>query len=141
MLLYQTTQLQKHRLPRFNPNSTGLLMVATQQRMRSWPLTSLTILARTRPPWRATLNCLQRRFFLQSYCTKHFGERKLQAYLADLWMNVHNFCKIFKEEVEEIFRKEHLQKTWLHLGNGMLPCSYWLHDDSSSRSSLTKFIV
>ena len=73
--------------------------------------------------------------------TKHFGERKSQADLADLWMNVHNFCKIFKEEVEEIFRKEHLQKTWLHLGNGMLPCSYWLHDDSSSRSSLTKFIA
>lgn len=37
--------------------------------------------------------------------TKHFGERKPQAHLADLWMNVGNVCKIFKEKVEENFPK------------------------------------
>lgn len=73
--------------------------------------------------------------------TKHFGERKPQAHLADLWINVGNVCKIFKEEVEEIFRKEHLQKTWLHLGNSILPCSHWLDHDSSPRLWLTKLIA
>ncbi|KAK3174454.1 hypothetical protein OEA41_001700 [Lepraria neglecta] len=63
--------------------------------------------------------------------TKHFGERKSQADLADLWMNIRNFCKIFKEEVEEIFRKEHLQKTWLHLGNDEQQISHEIHRNGS----------
>ena len=41
-------------------------------------------------------------------------ERKGQDDLQYLWTEVRHVSKQFREEIEEIFRIEHLPKTWLH---------------------------
>lgn len=40
---------------------------------------------------------------------------KSQDELTYAWTTVRHVCRQFKEEVEEIFRTEHVPKTWLHL--------------------------
>ena len=50
--------------------------------------------------WRITLHYLR--------------DRKSQDELTYLWTTVRHVCRQFKEEMEEIFRMEHLPKTWLH---------------------------
>ena len=45
-------------------------------------------------------------------------ERKSQDELQYLWTEVRRVSKQFQEEIEEIFRTEHLPKTWLHFDTG-----------------------
>ncbi len=47
-------------------------------------------------------------------------ERKGQDDLQYLWTEVRHVSKQFREEIEEIFRIEHLPKTWLHFDTGEL---------------------
>ena len=44
----------------------------------------------------------------------YLRERKSQEELAYLWLKARLVSRQFKQEIEEIFRTEHLPKTWLH---------------------------
>ena len=47
-------------------------------------------------------------------------DRKSQADLQYLWTEVRHVSKQFQEEIEAIFRTEHLPKTWLHFDTSEL---------------------
>ena len=51
---------------------------------------------------------------LWSITTGNFRHRKSPDELEYLWTAVRHVSRQFKEEVEDIFRTEHLPKTWLH---------------------------
>ena len=52
---------------------------------------------------------------LWSMTTRNFRHRKSPDELTYLWTTVRRVSRQFKEEIEEIFRTEHLPKTWLHV--------------------------
>lgn len=60
-------------------------------------------------------------------------ERQSQEELTYLWTTARHVCRQFKEEIEEIFRTEHLPKTWLYIDNR----ESW-HTYSSCPSALSK---
>lgn len=45
-------------------------------------------------------------------------DRKSQAELAYLWTTVRQVSKDFEREIEKLFLKEHLGKTWIHADCG-----------------------
>ena len=49
--------------------------------------------------------------------TQNFRCRKSPDELSYLWTTVRQVSKQFQEDVEDIFRSEHLPKTWLHIDN------------------------
>lgn len=49
---------------------------------------------------------------------QNFRQRKSQDELAYLWTTVRYVSRQFRNEIEEIFRTEHLPKTWLHIDTG-----------------------
>ena len=52
-----------------------------------------------------------------SITLNNFREYQTQEELAYLWTTARHVSRQFKEEIEEIFRTEHLPKTWLHVDN------------------------
>lgn len=50
--------------------------------------------------------------------TQNFRHRKSPEDLTYLWTNVRQVSRQFKQEIEELFRTEHLPKTWLHIDTG-----------------------
>lgn len=52
---------------------------------------------------------------LWSITMQNFRHRKSPDELTYLWTTLRHVSRQFKEEIETIFRTEHLPKTWLHL--------------------------
>lgn len=52
---------------------------------------------------------------LWSLTIKNFRHRKSPEDLTYLWSTVRQVSKQFKYEIEEIFRAEHLPRTWVHV--------------------------
>lgn len=47
----------------------------------------------------------------------HLRHRKSPDDLTYLWSTVRHVNRLFQEKIEELFRTEHLPKTWLHFSN------------------------
>ena len=58
------------------------------------------------------------------YITENFRCRVSPDELSYLWTTVRLVSKQFKDDVEDIFRTEHLRKTWLYLGNSEIDALY-----------------
>lgn len=57
-----------------------------------------------------------------------FRDCTSQEDLTSLWTGVRPVCRLFKEEIEDIFRTEHLPKTWLHVNLGKCTAFLSLRD-------------
>lgn len=58
-----------------------------------------------------------------SMTTQNFRHRKSPDELTYLWTTVRHVSRQFKEEIEDMFRTEHLPKTWLHVDTGKPLCA------------------
>ena len=58
-----------------------------------------------------------------SMTTENFRHRKSPDELTYLWTTVRHVSRQFKEEIEDIFRTEHLPKTWIHVDTGKPLCA------------------
>ena len=60
---------------------------------------------------------------LWSITIQNFRHRTSPDDLTYLWTSVRHVSRQFKEEIENIFRTEHLPKTWLYVDVGEFTCA------------------
>ena len=64
--------------------------------------------------------------FASSFRALEYDHPKLKPSqkLTYPWTTVRSVSQQLKKEIEDIFRTEHLSKTWLHLDTGESSCAY-----------------